>query len=252
MAWRLPPDHYTSASVTDRVFELLADRAPPELHLAIDLRGDVDPVALREAWARIPGRHPILGASLRGSRWWLGRGQPPSVHALREAGQAAAGPGPIEAAMLDQRLSARRGPLCRLTIVDRGAETRLLLSTHHAAMDARALLEVAVLLRDGVLRHPIGGQPPDYRARTIGEVARSHFDEVERYGVGDDALEAIVERGARRWNVLPASTHRGPDDERGPEPVSLLAAALIGLRLWWGRAELLATIGAGSRPTAAR
>ncbi|MFH2009902.1 MAG: condensation domain-containing protein, partial [bacterium] len=212
-----PPRHYFQCTAPDRAMYAIGKHQPSSIHVRVDLHGLLDAERLALAWRRLPELHPILGCTLPHPalrpRWRPGRSAPRElVETSETAPSQTEAPGPAELRLLNEALDVRRGPPARLALLRRPDAThRLLLSVHHAAMDARATVNVANAVNElygALARHPEIELAPDYSLRTMREVFRQQ-------GVRSKQRRRLARGQQGREGRIGKSRHRDPRPQKG-------------------------------------
>jgi len=200
---------------------------PSSIHVVIDLDAPVDRLRLATAWRRLPEQHPILLARARwrgiDTRWRPGGAPPAYVEVNEEPTARGIAAGPAERSLLSARLDPEHGPIARLAVLRRGGgQTRLLITGHHAAMDARATAMLADDLRRSYLalaRDPDARPDLDRSPRSFPEVLR-------RIGPSTKTRAGVFGRGAVRDTIIPRSRHVEPWTARKSQGGELTYEAL--------------------------
>jgi NRPS condensation-like uncharacterized protein len=212
----IPPESpYFELSPADEAMAALDYAYPSLIHVVIDLDGGLDLARLAAAWRLLPERHPILGAvaSRHGRSWrWRAAAAEPSPPIEHDEPGAAPGPeaGPVEAAYLGRTLDIDSGPVARLLVFRRSGSVRLVVTVHHAAMDARAVVQVADDLRRiyvDLESRPDLRPVADDRPRTMDDVVR-------RTGFPMPRLRTLFGRASVSDVVMATSWHAEPRPDR--------------------------------------
>jgi hypothetical protein len=176
-------------SPTERGLIELGQTSPTDIHLLIDLDPSLDLRLLEGAWAVLITRHPVLSMRPEGREWVPGPAPP-----LLEV-------------VWDDRIWSvpERGGTAALRVGPMGTGTRIAISADHAAVDGRALLQLADELRTVYATLAAGGVPddsPDTAPRSLGALVGDKVSFADRIRVATD--------GFARWSRLPGSSHIDP------------------------------------------
>lgn len=232
------PRRYFDCPAPDRAMYALGDLWPCSIHLLVDLEEPLDLDRLNQAWTLLPALHPILGSTLHRPwlrpRWRPDTAEPSELLVRREDAPPIEGePGLQERELLSEHLEIRRGPPARLAWIERpGAGPRLLLSVHHAAMDARACVHLGEELATLYARLRVEPKPtlsPDYSPRSFPAV-------LDQVGMSAKQRRAAFRTQRKREKTVGRSSHRDPIDTKSVRHKALH----LSYRAWTFTAEDLA------------